>query len=73
MSELLRINAVRGAGNALQGFEEIDEIDVGVARVATAVDLAAGDLQGGKQTGGTVGQVVVSHAAWKPGRIGKSG
>ena len=45
-----------------QRFQEGFKLNVGVAWQAASMHLAARDLQGGKQTGGTVTGVVVGHA-----------
>ena len=50
-----------------QRLQEGDELGVPMAPVATPVDLAAGHLQRGEQTGGAVAQVIMGHAGGQPG------
>src|SRR5215467_9059297 len=50
---------------ARQRFQESNELNMGMAREAASMHLAAGDLQRCEQAGGAVAGVVVAHAGWQ--------
>jgi hypothetical protein len=67
------VNVELGGDVAVDGDQELLELDRAVARVQRADDLARGDVQRGVEAGGARALVIVRRALRVPGSIGRIG